>query len=324
MATARHRRCFLSFPFGDRSAELLVEDVIVPAALQTGWEIVRPDAFAPAGERIFESITKALRSADLIVAILPKGNYNVLYELGIAHGWGKRTVILTRSLETVPFDVASRFPVLLSSREPGALDRLRADLVSIFREAQQEGPSLADPALERYVEFQRTLSVELFDRSDPLHNPFDPAFSFGFVHQILELMERIEPLAEVTLTETRVGSLGTWISTTASSVAGLVEKILFFVPEWRMKNAQRFKVEAETELLLAQATRTSAEADGILDESARKDVELLFTALDKLPHGTARVTFGERLKIERTADGTLLLGAPRRARLLKPRGDRTA
>jgi hypothetical protein len=119
------------------------------------------------------------------------------------------------------------------------------------------------------------------------------------------------------LAETRVGSFGTWISTTVTSIVFLAEKILFFVPEWQLKSAQRVRVEAEAELLRAQAERERAQSDAIRRSEDRKDVELFISVLDRAPSTPARITLGDVLRIEKAQDGTIVLGAPKRRRQLK-------
>jgi hypothetical protein len=122
-----------------------------------------------------------------LLSQLSRPNNNVLYELGIAHGWGKRTVLLVRALETVPFDVASRFPVFVYSHDHRGLQHVRQQLVGFLSEFEREAPSLADPSIERYVDLQETISIELLAPSP------DAIPVFAFVHSVAESLQRIQP-----------------------------------------------------------------------------------------------------------------------------------
>ena len=53
---------------------------------------------------IWENILRA----DLIIADLTGRNPNVFYELGYAHALHKNTVLITQSIDDVPFDLRHR------------------------------------------------------------------------------------------------------------------------------------------------------------------------------------------------------------------------
>ena len=49
-------------------------------------------------------IMAGISDSDIIIADLTASNPNVFYELGIAHAVGKPVVLLTQSIEDVPFE----------------------------------------------------------------------------------------------------------------------------------------------------------------------------------------------------------------------------
>ena len=52
-----------------------------------------------------EKIYNYIKKADIIVAELTSKNANVMYELGLAQGLSKETVIFTRDISSLPFDL---------------------------------------------------------------------------------------------------------------------------------------------------------------------------------------------------------------------------
>lgn len=71
-----------------------------------GHETVRPDEMVSSGDLLSE-ISAALRSADVVVAIVTDKNPNVFYELGLAAGAGVPTLIVARPSEALPANLAS-------------------------------------------------------------------------------------------------------------------------------------------------------------------------------------------------------------------------
>ncbi len=57
---------------------------------------------------VMEDIRNAIASADLILADLTGQNANVFYEIGIAHTLQKPVLLLSYSIEDVPFDFRHR------------------------------------------------------------------------------------------------------------------------------------------------------------------------------------------------------------------------
>jgi nucleoside 2-deoxyribosyltransferase len=55
-----------------------------------------------------DDIVKSIDAADVVLADLTRKNANVLYEVGICHALGKPVLLLTQSLDDVPFDLRHR------------------------------------------------------------------------------------------------------------------------------------------------------------------------------------------------------------------------
>ena len=99
----RADQCFYLGPFTEQY-NVVYEDHIVPALNSQGMTVERADEIFSAYATI-DDIWTRINQSHVIVADLSTRNPSVLYEVGIAHTVGKPVVIVTRSMEDVPFDL---------------------------------------------------------------------------------------------------------------------------------------------------------------------------------------------------------------------------
>lgn len=297
--------CFVAMPWGDPIADQVLNDAIRPVLKKIGWDLLDP-LEVESGAKIFDLVVKWIRACDFFIADVTTANANVMYELGLAHAWGKKSLLLTRSLDTGVFDLMFKYPVIVYASDLSGLKKLQANLGRRIEEFKCEPNKLSDPTLERFLIPQATLSFEIFSKS------MDPKDVFGFVSRTLEVFGQIVHLQELSIKEIRVGSFGAWISSNIPSVAEVARKILFFIPEWRLINAKRIKIEAEAEVLRANARKFDAESEEIRRRSNRKDARLLFEVLEsKSDGGTFRITIGDMIMLEKNEDGIINIGSPK-------------
>lgn len=81
---------------------------------------------------IMQDVWKAIRGARLIIAELTGRNPNVLYELGISHVLRKPAILLTQTMDDVPFDL-KHLRCIVYSLGPSGLRKLRADLETTIK-----------------------------------------------------------------------------------------------------------------------------------------------------------------------------------------------
>jgi len=79
------------------------QDIIAPAARSVGLDVVRADEIYDV-RPIMDDIVRGIINADVIVAEVTTRNPNVNYELGMAHALGKPVVIISQSVDDIPFD----------------------------------------------------------------------------------------------------------------------------------------------------------------------------------------------------------------------------
>jgi hypothetical protein len=95
--------CFVLMPFGEPFDEVYSR-LIRPAIEGSGLEPMRADQISYPGP-IMEQIRSAIQQSRMCVVDLTGRNPNVLYELGIAQTLAKPTILLSRELDDVPFDI---------------------------------------------------------------------------------------------------------------------------------------------------------------------------------------------------------------------------
>ncbi len=95
---------FVLSPFGD-PFDTLYSDHIKPTVEKTfGPRCMRADDIY-GNQGIMEDIWEHIHKAKLLIADLTDRNPNVFYETGIAHTVGKEVILITQSMEDVPFDL---------------------------------------------------------------------------------------------------------------------------------------------------------------------------------------------------------------------------
>ncbi|OAN12719.1 hypothetical protein D3D03_09170 [Exiguobacterium sp. RIT452] len=100
---------FMVTPFQDLEWETFV--TVREVCLDLSLKCIRGDEKHIKGE-ILPSIIKSILEARIIVVNLNGRNPNVFYELGIAHALGKKTILISKFGEELPFDVKSKNVIL--------------------------------------------------------------------------------------------------------------------------------------------------------------------------------------------------------------------
>lgn len=95
--------CFVLMPFRDELRPVY-EDHVKRTVEQLGLRCRRADDIFR-NTAIIEDIWEQINSARVIIADLTDKNPNVFYEVGVAHTLGKEVVLITQSIEDVPFDL---------------------------------------------------------------------------------------------------------------------------------------------------------------------------------------------------------------------------
>lgn len=116
---------FMMMPFAE-AFQSIYHDYIKPLATDANLRIQRADDFYTQHNIMNETWT-ALCLCQFAIADCTGRNPNVLYELGIAHTLGRRVILLSQSIEDIPFDVQGRRVIIYQDNSSG-LKRLRDQL----------------------------------------------------------------------------------------------------------------------------------------------------------------------------------------------------
>jgi hypothetical protein len=124
--------CFTVMPFGGWF-DSYYESVYVPAILNAGLQPCRADdLYRPS--TIINDIWSYAQSAKIILADLSGKNANVFYELGLAHALAKPAILITESMDDVPFDLRALRVLVYNKNEPKWGEILQEKITSSIRE----------------------------------------------------------------------------------------------------------------------------------------------------------------------------------------------
>jgi hypothetical protein len=116
---------FMAMAFNDK-LDALYRNFIKPTVEDAHLTIRRADDFFTARE-VMQDIWAALNACRFVIAECTGRNPNVFYELGIAHVLGKPTILLTKEIDDLPFDLRGRRAICYAEDAAG-LPRLREEL----------------------------------------------------------------------------------------------------------------------------------------------------------------------------------------------------
>lgn len=114
---AQRKICFVLMPFSKPYTNIY-NRYIKPVITSHNWECRRADEIYEPRE-IIDLIQEQILRADVVVAEVTGRNPNVFYELGYAHAVAKNTILLTQSIDDVPFDLRHRQLVHYSPTSTG-------------------------------------------------------------------------------------------------------------------------------------------------------------------------------------------------------------
>ena len=114
-------------PFAE-TLRSLYNEIIRPTVESAGMRCERADELA-LPTVITRDIWERVNRARFIIADLTGQNANVFYELGLAHAIGRDAILLTQSMDFVPFDLRSIRCIVYNQTSAG-LDALRQKLTT--------------------------------------------------------------------------------------------------------------------------------------------------------------------------------------------------
>lgn len=124
-------KAFVLAPFDDASNRRW-SSLLQPAIKEAGYEAKRADS-VQTSRNILQDVVTGIYEADIIIADLTGMNPNVMYELGIAHALHKPTLMISDSLESVPFDLRA-YRIIEFSWDYDLASKFKDQLTEILNE----------------------------------------------------------------------------------------------------------------------------------------------------------------------------------------------
>jgi hypothetical protein len=112
-AVQKPKRAFVVMPFDSEFNDLYILG-IREVAEKLGFIVERADDVEH-NQSIPELIKERIAKCDVVIADTSKPNLNVFYEVGLAHGVQKETILLCRDVKSIPFDLGSINHLVYSS-----------------------------------------------------------------------------------------------------------------------------------------------------------------------------------------------------------------
>lgn len=123
LLTSSSNLCFVLMPFKPEF-DTIYKSVIKPAAEKFGLTVFRSDEILAQGV-ITEQIRSSIQQSRLCIADISGINPNVFYEVGLAQTLGKPTVLLTKNVNDIPFDLKSKRFIVY---DPTSLEKAKLGL----------------------------------------------------------------------------------------------------------------------------------------------------------------------------------------------------
>lgn len=150
------KTCFYITPIGEegtderKHSDLILGQIVEPAIEALGLDllVVRADRLTQPG-MISQQILQHVLGARIVVADLSFHNPNVFYELAIRHATGLPTVLISRTAERIPFDVADLRVLQLDMTDLYSfvpqMEAWRAELAQHARQALEQPDAAVTP-----------------------------------------------------------------------------------------------------------------------------------------------------------------------------------
>jgi len=121
--------CFVLMPFSPQKLTEIYQDYIKkPIESRTSLDCRRADDFYRPIQ-IMKEIWEEINRAQVVLADLTNKNANVFYELGLSHSLGKDVILISQSVDDIPFDLRSvRTIVYVDS--PRGYEKLSTDILN--------------------------------------------------------------------------------------------------------------------------------------------------------------------------------------------------
>lgn len=293
----RRLKCFLSYAHADQQ---FVREEIVPILSTLGMEVWVDYEQIEWGAFIPDAILKGIRQAHVIVAVLNRRSTYMNFEVGAALGQNKPTLAIVRDYQEIPLDL----------RHISFLKYSEADKQSFFRSLSHAievvTNNLIDKAVIEAAEDDKIIGISVGTER------FDVERELRFTADFLNLVKEISGAQELSLIQTSKGSFTSFFSIDLKAWAELVEKVLFFVPEWQKKKAENLRINAEIKKLEAETNKINSDCRIAEVRLKIEQAEAMMNLLAEYKELGIKVQIGDEVLLSLSPTGLLDIKEPER------------
>ncbi|MGR0482698.1 MAG: hypothetical protein ACTFAL_15205 [Candidatus Electronema sp. V4] len=165
--------CFVLMPFQE-ALTAVYEHGIKPQVESMGMQCKRADEIY-SGQAILGDIWTSIQTAELIIVDCTGKNQNVIYEIGLCHALWKKVILLSQSLDDVPFDLRQWRVIWYDFTFAGAA-RLKEELGRAIAALRQEKCVEAELVELSMPQPEHCFSVEMVpaENAKVTFNPLPP------------------------------------------------------------------------------------------------------------------------------------------------------
>jgi hypothetical protein len=258
------------------------------------YEQIEWGAFIP------DAILKGIRQAHVIVAVLNRRSTYMNFEVGAALGQNKPTLAIVRDYQEIPLDL----------RHISFLKYSEADKQSFFRSLSHAievvTNNLIDKAVIEAAEDDKIIGISVGTER------FDVERELRFTADFLNLVKEISGAQELSLIQTSKGSFTSFFSIDLKAWAELVEKVLFFVPEWQKKKAENLRINAEIKKLEAETNKINSDCRIAEVRLKIEQAEAMMNLLAEYKELGIKVQIGDEVLLSLSPTGLLDIKEPER------------
>jgi Domain of unknown function (DUF5919) len=136
-------KCFVLMPFTEPFNDYY-KTILVPAIKAAGFESIRADEIYGT-KPIIEDIFDNIRNSTALVADVTGKNPNVNYELGVAHALNRPVVILSQSIDDIPFDYRHLRAIIYDTKKVDWVSELMSKITNTLRSITPSYLSFGNP-----------------------------------------------------------------------------------------------------------------------------------------------------------------------------------
>ncbi len=285
--------CFISYAQVDVH---FVYDKILPVLkdLQVNtW--VASENIKP-GDSFIETTIKGIKQADLIICFMNKKSTFVNFEIGAAFGNNKPIIaIANEPWEINPFTSQVTF---LQYVNADIFEKKLRNVVNNTIDSVIDKSNFTENKSKKILGIQ--VGLEESNYEDELR----------FTTEFIELIKVWTDQKTIELMQTGKGSFKSLISLDLKSWAELLEKIIFIIPELKMRKSKRFIIDAKTERTKAETERIKAETRKLDTDTNIKQAEAFVDLLEKYQKLGIKIQVDNDLLITQNSNGQLELKKP--------------